>query len=147
MTERKNNLELIFKLPGKTQTSVVNQLNRLERKMGASRFQEVFKSITCDNGCENLDAAGMEKSVFSKKQRTTIYYAHPYSAYERGVNEGANVLIRRFVPKGTDIATLNRADVKRIAHWMNHYPRRKLEYAPAFERSPFASILSEACVI
>ena len=147
LTERRNNLELIFKLPGKNQASVVHLLNRLERKMGASRFREVFKTITCDNGCENLDAAGMEKSVFGKKQRTTVYYAHPYSAYERGANEGANVLIRRFVPKGTDIATLNREDVKRIAHWMNNYPRRKLEYATAFEQSPLASVLSEACVI
>ncbi len=147
LTERRNNLELIFKLPVKNQASVVHLLDRLERKMGVSRFQEVFKTITCDNGCENLDAAGMEKSVFGKKQRTTVYYAHPYSAYERGANEGANVLIRRFVPKGTDIATLHRSDIKRIAHWMNNYPRRKLEYATAFERSPFAAVLSEACVI
>jgi IS30 family transposase len=147
LTERRNNLELIFKLPVKNQASVVHLLDRLERKMGVSRFQEVFKTITCDNGCENLDAAGMEKSVFGKKQRTTVYYAHPYSAYERGANEGANVLIRRFVPKGTDIATLHRSDIKRIAHWMNNYPRRKLEYATAFERSPLAAVLSEACVI
>ena len=75
-----------------------------------------------------------------------IYCAHPYSAYERGANEGANVLIRRFVPKGSDIGKLSRQDVKRIAHWMNHYPRRKLDYASAFEQSQLASILSDACV-
>ena len=147
LTERKNNLELIFKLAGKTQSAVVQLIDRLERKMGAVRFREVFKSITCDNGCENLDAAGMERSALSHKQRTTVFYAHPYSAYERGANEGANVMIRRFVPKGTDIALLKREDVKRIAHWMNHYPRRKLDYASAFERSQLALILSDACVI
>lgn len=147
MTERKHNLELIFKLASKSQSAVVQMLDRLERKMGAVRFREVFKTITCDNGCENLDATGMEKSVFSEKQRTIIYYAHPYSAYERGANEGANVLIRRFVPKGSDIASLKRKDVKRIAHWMNHYPRRKLDYASAFEHSPLALILADACVI
>ena len=147
LTERKNNLELVFKLPGKTQSDVVHLLDRLERKIGAVRFREVFKSITCDNGCENLDAEGMERSALSRQQRTTVFYAHPYSAYERGANEGANVLIRRFVPKGTDIAVLKRKDIKRIAHWMNHYPRRKLDYASAFERSSLASILSDACVI
>lgn len=147
LTERKKNLELVFKLPGKTQACVVQLLDRLERKLGPVRFREVFKSITCDNGCENLDAAGMERSLFSNKKRTTIYYAHPYSAYERGANEGANVLIRRFVPKGSDIGALSREDVKRIAHWMNHYPRRKLDYASAFEQSQLASILSDACVI
>ena len=147
LTERKKNLELVFKLPSKTQASVVQLLDRLERKLGPVRFREVFKSITCDNGCENLDAAGMERSLFSGQRRTTIYYAHPYSAYERGANEGANVLIRRFVPKGSDIGKLSREDVKRIAHWMNHYPRRKLDYASAFEQSSLAAILSVACVI
>lgn len=146
-TERKKNLELVFKLPGKTQVCVVKLLDRLERKLGPVRFRQVFKSITCDNGCENLDAAGMERSLFSNKKRTTIYYAHPYSAYERGANEGANVLIRRFVPKGSDIGKLSRQDVKRIAHWMNHYPRRKFNYASAFEQSELAFILSDACVI
>lgn len=147
LTERKKNLELVFKLPSKTQASVVQLLDRLERKLGPVRFREVFKSITCDNGCENLDAAGMERSLFSSQKRTTIYYAHPYSAYERGANEGANVLIRRFVPKGSDIGKLSREDVKRIAHWMNHYPRRKLDYASAFDQSSLAAILSVACVI
>ena len=147
LTERKKNLELVFKLPGKTQACVVQLLDRLERKLGPVRFREVFKSITCDNGCENLDAAGMERSLFSNKKRTTIYYAHPYSAYERGANEGANVMIRRFVPKGSDIGNLSREVVKRIAHWMNHYPRRKLHYASAFEQSKLAPILSAACVI
>ena len=116
LTERKKNLELVFKLPGRTQACVVQLLDRLERKLGPVRFRQVFKSITCDNGCENLDAEGMEKSLFSNKKRTIIYYAHPYSAYERGANEGANALIRRFVPKGSDIGKLSREDVKRIAH-------------------------------
>ena len=147
LTERKKNLELVFKLPGKTEACVVQLLDRLERKLGPVRFRQVFKSITCDNGCENLDAEGMERSLFSSKKRTIIYYAHPYSAYERGANEGANVLIRRFVPKGSDIGKLSREEVKRIAHWMNHYPRRKLDYASAFEQSELASILSDSCVI
>lgn len=147
LTERKMNLELVFKLASKSQSCLVKTLDRMERKLGARRFRQVFKSITCDNGCENLDAEGIERSVFSNTSRTKVYYAHPYSAYERGANEGANVLIRRFVPKGTDIGLLLRADVKRIAHWMNHYPRRKLDYASAFERSSLASTLSNACVI
>lgn len=148
LTERRKNLELIFKLKNKTEACVVNQIDKLERKLGTVRFRDVFKSITCDNGCENLDMAGLECSVSgSEKPRTTIYYAHPYSAYERGANEGANVLIRRFVPKGSDISKLPRDAVKRIAHWMNHYPRRKLEYASAFEASPLASILHISCVI
>jgi len=91
---------------------------------------------------------GMERSILKQgKQRTTIYCAHPYSAYERGANEGANVLIRRFVPKGTDIGSLSLAVVKRIAHWMNNYPRRKLEYASAFESSSLSAVLAARHVI
>lgn len=147
LTERKHNLELVFRLSGKTQACVVKQLDRIERQLGSKRFREVFKSITCDNGCENLDSVGIERSILTKQRRTTVYYAHPYSAYERGANEGANVLIRRFAPKGSDLGKLTRADVKRIAHWMNHYPRRKLGYASAFEASPLAAILQQARVI
>jgi len=147
LTERKHNLELVFKLSGKTQSCVVKQLDKIERQLGSKRFREVFKSITCDNGCENLDSEGIERSILTKQRRTTVYYAHPYSAYERGANEGANVLIRRFAPKGTDLGKLTRSDVKQIAHWMNHYPRRKLLYASAFEASPLAAILHQACVI
>ena len=84
---------------------------------------------------------------FGSKKRTTIYYAHPYSANERGANEGANVLIRMFVPMRSDLVSLSPADLKRITHWINHYPRRKLLYASAFEQSAFASILADVCVI
>ena len=59
----------------------------------------------------------------TKGKRTKVYYAHPYSAWERGSNENANKLIRRFVPKGTDIGRLTHKEIKRIERWMNDYPR------------------------
>ena len=145
LTERKYNLELVFKLESKTQDCVISVLDKLERKLGSKRFREVFKSITLDNGCENLDMAGMEKSLFTKRPRTTIYYAHPYSAYERGSNEVANCMIRRLVPKGTDIGKLTNHDVKRIERWMNEYPRRKLNYLSAYEASSFGKLFSVGC--
>ncbi len=82
----------------------------------------VFKTIACDNGCENLDHMGMEQST-TKGKRTKVYYAHPYSAWESGSNENANKLIRRFVPKGTDIGQLIHRGIKRIERWVNEYPR------------------------
>lgn len=42
-------------------------------------FSETFKTITCDNGCENLDFEGIENSVRNKRKRTKVYYAHRYS--------------------------------------------------------------------
>jgi IS30 family transposase len=88
-----------------------------------------------DNGCEFLSAERLERfSRSAERKRTTIYYAHPYSAYERGSNENQNKLIRRFVSKGTDIGQLKQQDVQRIQHWMNHYPRRLLGYDSLAER-------------
>ena len=54
-----------------------------------------------------------------------IYYAHPYSAYERGSNENANKLIRRFMPRGAEIKDYAKDEPKTM-RWMNNYPRKIL---------------------
>ena len=124
MTERKTRQELIFKMKSKSQYCVVKTLDKLERKYGSKKFRKTFKTITCDNGCENLDYEGIERSVLVKLPRTNVYYAHPYSAWERGSNENANKLIRRFIPKGADIGEFSHERIKMIEHWINNYPRR-----------------------
>lgn len=126
LTERKTKQEIIMKLKSKSQVCVVNAINKLERKYGSKRFMEMFKTVTCDNGCENLDFEGIEKSVLRKRKRTKVYYAHPYSAWERGTNENANKLIRRFIPKGADIGKFSEKEIRIIEHWINNYPRRSL---------------------
>jgi IS30 family transposase len=55
-----------------------------------------------------------------------MYFAHPYSSWERGTNENINKMIRRFVPKGVDIGTFSHDDISRIQTWMNNYPRKVL---------------------
>ena len=55
--------------------------------------------------------------------RTTIYYAHPYCSGERGSNENGNKLIRRWIPKGTDIGPISETVIKEIEDWINNYPR------------------------
>lgn len=129
LTERQTRKELIIKLPRKTQAAVVVALDVLERQMGRKQFAHTFKSITVDNGCEFLDYAGIERSNKSKhKARTMVYYAHPYSSWERGSNENMNRMIRRFIPKGTDISKLGKREIKRIQDWLNTYPRKILNY-------------------
>lgn len=133
MTERTSRKELIFKLKAKKQEHVITVLDQLEKRY-KGRFKEMFKSITMDNGCEFLNQEALEASCLRVGQkRTTCYYAHPYSAWERGSNEVANKLIRRFVPKGTNINSLTKTDIKRIEQWMNNYPRRIFGYRTADE--------------
>lgn len=132
LSERLTRREIIIKMPDKTMASVVTALNRLERKYG-KRFRKIFKSITVDNGSEFQDCTGMEKSIFGrgKKKRTTVYYCHPYSAYERGTNENINKMIRRFLPKGTDFRPITEFYIQRIEDWINNYPREVLGFASA----------------
>jgi len=134
LTERKSRREIIRKLPDKTQASVIHALDVIERQMGRKAFQKVFKSITVDNGTEFLNSSEMERSCLSiKKARTMVYYAHPYSAYERGSNENLNRMIRRFIPKGSDIGTYTKKEIQRIENWLNNYPRKILNYYSPIE--------------
>lgn len=128
LTERKTRNEIIAKLPDQKAESVVCVLDRLEEKWG-DMFYQVFKSITVDNGSEFADYSGLEKSCRREEKRTTVYYCHPYSSYERGSNENQNKMIRRHVPKGTDFDDMPEADVKQMEDWINDYPRRKLGYS------------------
>ncbi len=82
-----------------------------------------------DNGGEFLDMEGIERSCRRPgTMRTICYYAHPYSSWERGSNENQNKLIRRFVPKGSNIGKLTQKDIKRIENWMNNYPSKIFGY-------------------
>jgi len=127
MVDRKTRETLIFKLSSQTQKSVINILDKLERKLGRVKFNKRFKSITVDNGSEFLNHERMERSTRSKtKKRTAIYYAHPYSSWERGTNEQTNGMVRRFVPKGSIICNISNKEIRRIQDWLNNYPRRIL---------------------
>lgn len=133
LTERKTRIEHILLMKDKSQRSVCKALNTLERYYGA-KFYDLFKSITCDNGTEFLDAAGIIKSCRRKKlSRTQLFYAHPYCASERGSNENANRLIRRFLPKGTNLSSLTQRDLDHLAMWMNKYPRKLHDGSSAWQ--------------
>ena len=57
----------------------------------------------------------MKKSYDNRRKtaRTQVYYAHPYRSGERGNNENANRLIRRFIPKGIDITPISDEYIKK----------------------------------
>lgn len=132
LTERKSRKNLIFKMKDKTQSSVAKVLDQLERKH-QHKFKRIFKSITMDNGCEFVNQELIETSILTKKKRITAYYAHPYSSWERGSNENANKIIRRFIPKGANINDYKVREIKRVEHWINNYPRKILKYKTAIE--------------
>ena len=126
LTERKTRTEIIRQIPDRTASSVKAEIDEFEREMGTDVFRGIFKSITPDNGAEFSDAQGLEKSMLADGSRTQLFFAHPYSSFERGTNENHNGIIRRFIPKGSDIAHWTQKSIREIQDWMNNYPRKIL---------------------
>lgn len=122
LTERKSRYEIVLPLKQKTIKCVVSALNGLERRYGA-KFKQIFKTITVDNGCEFSDYDGMRKSILSKGFRTTIFYCHPYSSWDRGSNENLNKMIRRFYPKGISLERVTSDALNEVQEYINDYPR------------------------
>ena len=128
LTERKTREQIILKVAQATHEAVKAAFDELEKKLG-QRFKIKFKSITFDNGSEFLNWQSLEASILHPgEQRTTIYFAHAYSSWERGTNENHNRMIRRFIPKGYDIGGFSDEEIKAVEDWMNNYPRRILGY-------------------
>lgn len=86
------------------------------------RFGQVFKTITVDNGSEFSGFAQVE-SWGSK-----VFFAHPYTSWERPQNERHNGLFRAFVPKGASIEDYSPEDILYAADELNGRPRKKLGY-------------------
>ena len=128
-TERKTREEIIIKLESKEAKEVARALDILER-IYKKDFSNKFKTITFDNGSEFRNWESLEKSYDKRKTkpRTQVYYAHPYRSGERGSNENANRLIRRFIPKGTDITLITEEFIKYVENWINNYPRAMFNY-------------------
>jgi len=127
--ERKTRKDIVIRVPNRQADTIVKAVDALERKLGAPTFRTIFKSITFDNGSEFSSAEELEASCINKnKPRTKVYFAHPYSSWERGTNENGNGMIRRKLPKGTDFGKLTKADIKDAEEWINNYPRKILGY-------------------
>ncbi len=128
LVERKSRKSLYVLLKNKTQKEVISAIKRARRRVGGN-FDDLFKSITADNGSEFLDSEGIKRAAKCGE----VYYAHPYSSWERGSNENGNRILRRFVPKGTDIGKLTVKELQRIEDWVNNYPRKIFGYKSANE--------------
>ena len=121
IAERMTREYLLVKIPSRSSESVRLGLEKIAERFG-DRFEEIFKSVTADNGSEFVDLGRyLPKS-------TKVYYAHPYSSYERGTNEKQNSLVRRFLPKGSSFDHISDDQVDFIQNWINNFPRKIFNY-------------------
>lgn len=128
MTERLTRYTLVIKIQGKHETVVNETIRSLSQDN--PNFPHLFKSITSDNGSE---FAGLSETLLGLSD---VYFAHPYSSWERGTNEKHNGILRRFIPKGKSLKDYTIQQIKQMTHWMNHLPRKILNY-----KTPTESIL------
>ena len=80
-------------------------------------------TLTFDNGSEFVKHEKIAKALQAK-----TYFAHPYSSWERGINENTNGLIRQFLPKGTDFKSVSWKTLKQIVDNLNNRPRKTRQY-------------------
>lgn len=122
--ERVTRLILLSKLKRKNACSkaysVISKLSKINPKMRLS--------ITYDNGTENAGHTMINNAI-----GTASYFAHPYHSWERGSNENANGLVRRFIPKKTDLSLVSDEQLAFIENKLNNRPRKCLNYYTPIE--------------
>jgi len=119
LVERKTRFVLIEKIENRKSETVIaafkKQLNKMDK-----HFR---KTMTYDNGMEMAN-----HKTFTKDTGMPVYFAHPYSSWERGSNENTNGLIRRFYPKKTDFNKKTKMDNKFLQDILNNRPRKVLGF-------------------
>lgn len=97
---------------------------------GLNKIKAAVLTITSDNG---LEFAFHEK--ISDSLSAHFYFAHPYSSWERGLNENTNGLVRQYLKKGTDFSKIENKILLIITERLNNRPRKSLGYLTPSEVS------------
>ena len=87
------------------------------------RRSDTAAALSDDNGSE---FAHHEK--IAQALGVDVYFAHPYSAWERARNENMNGLLRQYLPKGTSFNGLTNQQVQRYVNALNNRPRKKQQF-------------------
>jgi transposase, IS30 family len=118
VVERKSKLTRLRKLATKGAAEMKDNAIVLLAPLAAR-----VHTITVDNGkefCEHeLIAAGLQ---------ARLYFAHPYSSWERGLNENTNGLVRQYFPKKYEFAKITDQDLQQVEDLLNSRPRKTLGY-------------------
>ena len=85
-------------------------------------------TITVDNGKE----FAMHKTI-AQQLEADVYFAHPYSSWERGLNEQINGLIRQYFPKKSSFKNISKNDTVLVEDRLNNRPPKKLKFQKPFD--------------
>jgi IS30 family transposase len=93
-----------------------------------SAAEKMAESYTSDNGCEFA-----RHEEVSKELNADFFFAHPYSSWERVLNENTNGLIRQYLKKGSELTKVTNQDLAIIENKLNNRPRKTLGYKSSNE--------------
>ncbi|MFD2909031.1 IS30 family transposase [Flavobacterium ardleyense] len=119
IVERKTRFTFIVKIENRKSKTVTQQFAKIMNTM--PKF--IRKTMTYDNGMEMANHKWL-----TQKTGMDVFFANPYSSWERGTNENTNGLIRRFFPKGTDFNKIAIEQLKQAETALNNRPRKVLGY-------------------
>jgi IS30 family transposase len=122
LVERKSSFTLIRKVDGKQALPVANAI------IASLDWVPAVETLTNDNGKEFAEHKMVSSALAAK-----IYFAHPYSSWERGTNENTNGLIRQYLPKEPNLSTLTTKEECLIMDRLNLRPRKCLGFLTPFE--------------
>lgn len=135
IVERKTRYTLILKIDNRKSKTVTKAMAKALNTLP----QHFRKTMTYDNGIEMANHKWLTNST-----GMDVFFAHPYSSWERGTNENTNGLIRRFFPKGTDFNNITIQQIKEAQNNLNNRPRKVLGYKTPNEKLseeiPFSEI-------
>jgi IS30 family transposase len=117
--ERKSRLVRISKFENKSAEETKNALV----KTAESVPRELFQTITFDNGTENVQHAEIKQEYGIE-----TYFCDPFASWQKGSVENMNKLIRRYLPRHTDLSKLTNQDIFLIQEKLNNRPRKVLKY-------------------
>jgi transposase, IS30 family len=117
LVERTTRTTILVPLKAKDAMSVRKAFEKEIEKLP----RQMKQSLTYDRGMEMF-----EHKLFTENTKMKVYFADPYSPWQRGTNENTNGLLRQYFPKGTDLSIHSRREIKRVQREMNYYPLKRV---------------------
>lgn len=122
--ERKTRFYFAVKMSDRTAHSM-----EIAFGVAASQYPKgSFQTATSDRGKEFACYTALENI-----HDIRVYFADPYSSWQRGSNENANGLLREFFPKGHDFASVTDEQLAEAIRLINNRPRKCLGWKSAYE--------------
>ena len=118
LVERKSYFTLMAKLERSLAESTKEKLINC-----LAPYKEQVHTITSDNGHEFTEHQAMAKKLDAK-----FYFTHPYSAWEKAINENTNGLIRQYLPKSANLKEVSDETIHQIEQKLHNRPRKSLHW-------------------